>query len=66
MNIPRMMKGANRYDPRTQNLAGKGFRKAINDDEGLRQGVTTYQGHITSKPVAKGLDREYTSIDELA
>ncbi|MDU8952335.1 MAG: alanine dehydrogenase, partial [Streptococcus sp.] len=38
----------------------------INDDEGLRQGVTTYQGHITSKPVAKGLDREYTSIDELA
>ena len=52
--------------PYIEALAGKGFRKAINDDEGLRQGVTTYQGHITSKPVAKGLDREYTSIDELA
>ena len=52
--------------PYIEALAGKGFRKAINDDEGLRQGVTTYQGHITSKPVAKGLNREYTSIDELA
>ena len=52
--------------PYIEALAGKGFRKAINDDEGLRQGVTTYQGHITSKPVAKGLDREYTLIDELA
>ena len=52
--------------PYIEALAGKGFRKAINDDEGLRQGVTTYQGHITSKPVAKGLNREYASIDELA
>ena len=52
--------------PYIEALAGKGFRKAINDDEGLRQGVTTYQGRITSRPVAEGLDREYTSIDELA
>ena len=34
-------------------------------DEGLRQGVTTYQGHITSQPVATGLERDFTPIDEL-
>lgn len=52
--------------PYIEALAEKGFRKVINDDEGLCQGATTYQGHITSHPVAKGLNREYTSIDELA
>ena len=52
--------------PYIEALAGKGFRKAINDDEGLRQGVTTYQGRITSRPVAEGLNRDYTAIDELA
>ena len=41
--------------PYIEALAGKGFRKAINDDVGLRQGVTTYQGHITSKTGCKGL-----------
>ena len=39
--------------------------KAISLDEGLRQGVTTYQGHITSQPVATGLERDFTPIDEL-
>ena len=35
--------------PYIEALAGKGFRKAINDDEGLRQGVTTcllYTSHL--------------------
>ena len=51
--------------PYIEALAGLGFKQAIQNDEGLRQGVTTYQGHITSQPVAEGLNRNYTSIDEL-
>ena len=31
----------------------------------LRQGVTTYQGYLTSLPVAQGLDKKHTPIDEL-
>lgn len=33
--------------------------------EGLRQGVTTYQGYLTSLPVAQGLNRDYTDINDL-
>ena len=31
--------------PYIEALAGKGFIQAISEDEGLRQGVTTYQGY---------------------
>ena len=51
--------------PYIEALAGKGFAQAIAEDEGLRQGVTTYKGYLTSLPVAQGLDKDYTSIDEL-
>ena len=51
--------------PYVESLANNGFHKAIDLDEGLRQGVTTYQGHITSQPVATGLERDFTPIDEL-
>ena len=51
--------------PYIEALAGKGFKKAISDDAGLREGVTTYQGILTSQPVAEGLDRDFTSISEL-
>ena len=51
--------------PYVESLADNGFHKAIALDEGLRQGVTTYQGHITSQPVATGLERDFTPIDEL-
>ena len=43
----------------------KVFAQAISEDEGLRQGVTTYQGYLTSLPVAQGLDKVHTPIDEL-
>ncbi|KYA70007.1 hypothetical protein AKJ00_00780, partial [Streptococcus pneumoniae] len=33
--------------PYIEALAGKGFAQAISEDEGLRQGVTTYQGYLT-------------------
>ena len=51
--------------PYVESLADNGFHKAFALDEGLRQGVTTYQGHITSQPVATGLERDFTPIDEL-
>ena len=51
--------------PYIEALAGKGFVQAISEDEGLRQGVTTYQGYLTSLPVAQGLDKKHTLIDEL-
>ena len=51
--------------PYVESLADNGFHKAIALDKGLRQGVTTYQGHITSQPVATGLERDFSPIDEL-
>ena len=51
--------------PYIEALAEKGFAQAISEDEGLRQGVTTYQGYLTSLPVAQGLDKKHTPIDEL-
>ena len=51
--------------PYIEALAGKGFKKAILEDAGLREGVTTYQGRLTSQPVAEGLERDYTPISEL-
>jgi len=51
--------------PYVESLADNGFHNAIALDEGLRQGVTTYQGHITSQPVATGLERDFSPIDEL-
>ncbi|AXJ88259.1 hypothetical protein KOZ65_10595 [Streptococcus pneumoniae] len=51
--------------PYIEALAGKGFAQAISEDEGLRQGVTTYQGYLTSLPVAQGLNRDYTDINDL-
>ncbi len=48
-----------------ESLADNGFTRQLPLDEGLRQGVTHYQGHITSQPVATGLERDFTPIDEL-
>jgi len=51
--------------PYIEALAGKGFKKAILEDAGLLEGVTTYQGQVTSQPVAEGLERDFTPISEL-
>ncbi|MET3559165.1 alanine dehydrogenase [Streptococcus rupicaprae] len=51
--------------PYVLDLANKGFREAILEDQGLREGVTTYQGYITSEPVAEGLERDGIDILEL-
>ena len=51
--------------PYILDLANKGFKKAIQDDDGLLQGVTTYKGQITNQPVAQGLGKEYQDILEM-
>ena len=51
--------------PYILDLANKGFKKAIQEDKGLLQGVTTYKGHITNQPVAQGLGREYQDVLEM-
>jgi len=51
--------------PYALDLANKGFEKAIQDDEGLAEGVNTFAGKLTYKAVAESQDLEYTSLDSL-
>jgi alanine dehydrogenase len=46
-------------------LAGKGFERAIKEDEGLREGVNTYAGKCTYDAVAESQGIEYTPLDTL-
>ena len=51
--------------PYVLDLANKGFKKAIQEDDGLLQGVTTYKEQITNQPVAQGLGKEFQDILEM-
>lgn len=51
--------------PYVLKLANLGFKNAILNDSGLLEGVTTYNGHITSEPVALGLGKAYTPISTI-
>jgi alanine dehydrogenase len=44
-------------------LAGKGWKKALQDDIHLRAGLNVLDGTITCKPVADALGLEFTSAD---
>jgi len=46
-------------------LANKGMEKAVREDPGLWAGVNTYGGHITCKPVADSLGREWKPLENL-
>lgn len=46
-------------------LADKGFRKAVRDNADLLEGVNTYDGHITCRPVAESQDAAYTPLADL-
>jgi alanine dehydrogenase len=46
-------------------LADAGLADAIADDEALKLGVNTHDGHITYEAVADALDYDYTPIEEL-
>lgn len=51
--------------PYTLALAAKGVRKAVSEDPGLLEGLNTYAGHITCKPVAESQNRAYESFESL-
>jgi alanine dehydrogenase len=51
--------------PYALDLANKGFRKAVGDDAGLKEGVNTYAGKLTYEAVATSQGLEYTSYDSL-
>ncbi len=51
--------------PYALDLANKGFKRAISEDAGLREGVNTYAGKLTYEAVAVSQNLEYTSLDTL-
>ncbi len=51
--------------PYARRLAGLGFRDAIRRDPALKQGVNTYNGHITCKPVAQAVAMRDADLDSL-
>jgi alanine dehydrogenase len=46
-------------------LANKGFKQAIADDAGLKEGVNTYAGKCTYEAVATSQNIAYTPLDSL-
>jgi alanine dehydrogenase len=51
--------------PYARRLAGFGFKEAVRRDPALKQGVNTYGGHITCKPVAQALNLTDSALDSL-
>jgi alanine dehydrogenase len=51
--------------PYAISLANKGMERAVREDPGLLAGVNTYAGHITCKPVADSLGREWQPLEKL-
>ncbi len=51
--------------PYALSLANKGMERAVREDPGLWAGVNTYKGHITCKPVADSLGREWQPLEKL-
>ncbi|WP_203333218.1 alanine dehydrogenase [Planococcus beigongshangi] len=51
--------------PYAVQIANKGYKKAILDNEALKKGVNTLEGYITYKAVADDQGAEYKSVDEL-
>jgi alanine dehydrogenase len=47
-------------------LADKGWRRAIADDQHLRNGLNVHAGKLTCKPVAEAQGLEYTAPEQLA
>lgn len=51
--------------PYAVQIANKGLKQAVLDNEALRKGVNTMDGHVTYKAVADDQGLEYKSVDEL-
>lgn len=48
--------------PYALNIANKGWEMALNDDPHLKNGLNVANGHITNKPVAEALGKEFRAI----
>jgi alanine dehydrogenase len=46
-------------------LADKGVRRALNEDEHLRNGLNVYEGAVACRAVAEAQGLVYTLIDTL-
>ncbi len=51
--------------PYALDLANKGVERAVREDRHLFQGVNTYDGHITCKPVAESQNKPFKDLNEL-
>jgi alanine dehydrogenase len=51
--------------PYVMKLAARGANAAIKADNGIREGVNTYKGHVTYQAVAESQKREWQSVMEL-
>lgn len=51
--------------PYAVQIANKGLKQAVLDNEALKKGVNTMVGHVTYKAVADDQGLEYKSVDEL-
>jgi alanine dehydrogenase len=51
--------------PYARKLAALGFKAAVEKDPALREGVNTYRGHITCKPVAVAVGMPAIPLDSL-
>lgn len=51
--------------PYAVQIANKGLKQAVLDNEALKKGVNTMDGHVTYKAVADDQGLEYKAIDEL-
>jgi alanine dehydrogenase len=51
--------------PYALQIAGKGFKQAVSENEALLKGVNTYEGHITYKAVADAQNLEHADISSL-
>jgi alanine dehydrogenase len=47
-------------------LADKGWRRAIADDQHLRNGLNAHAGKLTCQPVAEAQGLDYTAPEQLA
>lgn len=51
--------------PYAVQIANKGFKKAVQENEALKKGVNTFEGYVTYKAVAEDQGVEYKSVDDL-
>jgi len=49
--------------PYARELAGKGYRQALEDNAPLRPGLNLYRGQVTHPAVAEALGKEYVPVD---